>query len=64
MNDRSKLHHFWWRARLVRYLIRYNYYGRLDLRKAWVASGGEAWTDYYDSETHPHDAVIEDLSYA
>lgn len=60
----EKLKFMWWRVRLVRYLIKYKYWGILGVVSAWEASGDESWSEYYESETHPEDAVIEDLSYA
>lgn len=59
----NKYNKTWWRLRLVRYLVRYKYYGWLELRAAWKASGDD-WLTYWESETHPHDAVLEDYGYA
>jgi hypothetical protein len=59
MRKRAKV--FWWWLRMA--LIARRYYG------CWfpissVTSEDGCWQSYYDSGLGPHEAVMEDLSYA
>lgn len=58
----NKYNKTWWRICLTVQLLRFGYYKWTQLLSAWDASGGD-WIEYWESETHPCDAVIEDLGY-
>lgn len=55
---------FWWRLRLVYWLVHYNYISWWDLYANWKYTNEDCWQSFREDGYDPQMAILEDLSNA